>query len=282
MKHHPSSFLVLALLGCITGGCARLPSPTAADPGAPASKTLTRSIKLARRTLEFQPTRDDLTVGGVVFSVSQLANVPRDGVRINGTAPKNPQIYLKQVGKNRFELPALNIQFSNKAMGGPLYLALKVWFNEVSSQGDPFLYQNLPDRYALLTYCTDETEDPGKVNSRWGANRAATLQAFNARLATPLTIQLNQQPLRSGAGYPMVNDAVSPFSDADLRALKELAAGQGENHPFAITAVSLDHANVHASVNDATRFYGSRIYRAVKVGGAWRVEDVEYTPNGFW
>jgi hypothetical protein len=41
----------------------------------------------------------------------------------------------------------------------------------------------------------------------------------------------------------MVNDAASPFSDADLRALKELAGGQGENHPFAITAVSLNTAS---------------------------------------
>jgi hypothetical protein len=80
----------------------------------------------------------------------------------------------------------------------------------------------------------------------------------------------------------MINDAASPLGDTDLRASRELGGGQGKNHPFAIAAVSLDHANVHASVNDATRFYGSCIYRAVKAEGARRVEDVEYTPNGFW
>ncbi len=281
MKHTSFAFLLLGLFGFVTSGCTSLSSSTASDARAPASKTLVRTIKIPKRILVFQPTRDDFTVRSVVFSVSQLANVPRDGVWINGVAPTRVQIHLRQVGTNRFGLPTLKIQYSREAMGGPLYLALKIWFNDISNQGDPFFYQNLPDRYALLTYCTDETEDPSKVNVRWGANRAATVREFNARLAKPLTIRLKQAPMRPDVNYPIVNDAYLQLAPADISALKELVGGRGEKYLFAITALSSDRANVHTSVTDATEFYGSRVYQVVKAGGKWQIEDVEYTPNRF-
>jgi hypothetical protein len=281
MKHASFSFLLLGLVAFVTTGCTRLSSSPASDARVPASSNLVRTIKLPKRTLVFQPSRDDFTVRSVIFTVSQLANVPRDGVWINGVAPKRMQIHLRQVGTNRFQLPALKIQYSREAMGGPLYLALKVWFNDISNQGDPFFYQNLPDRYALLTYCTDETEDPAKVNVRWGANRAATVREFNERLAKPLTIRLKEGPMRPDVNYPVVNDAFFQLAPADISALKELVGGQGEKYLFAITVLSSDHASVHTSVTDATEFYGSRIYHLVKAGGKWRIEEVEYTPNSF-
>ncbi len=288
MKHHPLSFLVLGLLTFMAAGRAQQPSPPAANAGTPAPTNLTDVIDLPQQTLVFAPTREDFTVGTVVFTVIQLdaAHPERGAVhpaaaRINDVAPKGTTLYLKRAGKNQFELPALKIQYSREDSGGPIYLALKVWFDGISNQDDPFYYQNHPDRYALLTYCTNESEDPAKVNVRWGANRATTLNQFKEKLAQPLAINLNQEPLREGAGYPMVNDAFTQLGPSDLRALRQLMQDRDETHLLAINSISPDHANVHASVRDFTQFYGKRIYQAVKTDGAWHIESVETVNNSF-
>lgn len=77
-----------------------------------------------------------------------------DAIRVNGATPKSAVLYLKQLGKNQFELPAAKIEYSSEALGGPLYLSVKAWFNELTNQEDSPCYENVPDRYALLSYCT--------------------------------------------------------------------------------------------------------------------------------
>ena len=67
-------------------------------------------------------------------------------------------LYLKQVAKNQFEVPALRIEFApdqpkTETIG---LLAVKVWFNEVTNQADSDLYENRDDRYALLSWFTPE------------------------------------------------------------------------------------------------------------------------------
>lgn len=277
---YTSAFVVsvLSFFAICRGQQAVLP---AAEGGTAPANNLTEVLELSQQTLVFEPTREDFTVGMAVFSVMQLPSVNLEGVRINGAVPTGSYLYLKQVGKNRFELPALKIEYSKDAAGGPLYLALKVWFEGISNQGDPFYYEKLPDRYALLTYCTNEADDPAKVNARWGANRAVTLREFKEKLAMPVAVKLNREPLRAGGGYPMVNDAYGQLGPADMTALQELVRGRDEKHIYAITAIDSDRANVHTSVNDATQYFGTRIYKAVKVGAAWQIESVENMKNGF-
>ena len=89
-----------------------------------------------------------------------------EAIRVNGTQPTSATLYLKQTGNNQFELPALKIEFSSEELGGPLYMNLKVWFNELTNQYDSFVYEQLPDRYAIVSYCTNEDDDPSKVNAR--------------------------------------------------------------------------------------------------------------------
>jgi hypothetical protein len=189
---------------------------------------------------------------------------------------------LKQVGKNQFELPALKIEFSSKELDGPLYMSLKIWFNELTNQGDSFYYENLPDRYALLSYCTKQDDDPSKVNARLGANRAATVKEFKERLATPFVIKLNQRPLREDLGYPMVNNQARQLSEADLQQLQKLIRARGERHLIAISALDSDHAQVVTSVEDATRFHGTRNYKVMRVDGGWRIDSVETIKDSFW
>jgi hypothetical protein len=281
MKHHCLSIFVLGLLMFFATGWGQQASMPGAEAGSSVARRRTEVIELPERTLVFEPTREDFTVGMAVFSVMQLPSYHLEGIRINGVVPKGSYLYLKQVGKNRFELPALEIEYSKEAVGGPLYLGLKVWFDGISNQGDPFYYQNLPDRYALLTYCTNEAEDPATVNARWGANRATTLRDFKEKLANPLAIKLKQVPLRADGGYPMVNDAYNQLGPTDLKAVQELVRNRDEKYVLAIDAVSADRMNVHTRVNDATQFFGTRIYKAVKVGGVWRIESVESVKNGF-
>jgi hypothetical protein len=279
------------MLALLSTSSAQQPLSSTPKVGAVARENLSGLLELPRQILSVQPTRDDISVRSVVFSVSGsdgLFHGETDGIRINGVVPKSSQLNLKQVGKNQFELPALKIEYSSQVFGGPLYLTLKVWFNEVSTE-DVFFYQDRQDRYALLTYCTDEAEDPAMVNARWGANRAKTWKEFKEKLAAPLVLNLKPQPLRENMGYPMVNNFLGnpgmfDFrrpTEADLKAVKELMRERGEGHLFAITARDFDHASVFASVKDGTEFYGRRIYQIARIDGTWRIVSVETVENSF-
>lgn len=81
-------------------------------------------LELPGQKLVFKPSRDDVTVGCAILSMfhSNLSTpLKLDALRVNGVQPKTSEIYLKEVGKNQFELPALKIEFSSKELGGPLY-----------------------------------------------------------------------------------------------------------------------------------------------------------------
>jgi hypothetical protein len=284
MKRHHVSILVLGILALFATGCAHQSLYQASGASTLARKHLMEVIELPRRTLIFKPTRDDITVGCVIFSLYQLNldAVHLEAIRINGVKPEAPVLYLKQVGKNQFELPALKIEFSSEELGGPLYMSLKAWFNELTNQGDSFYYENPPDRYALLSYCTKEDDDPSKVNARLGANRAATVKEFKERLTRPFVIKLNQRPLREDLGYPMVNNQAGQLSEADLKELQKLVRDRGEQYLIAISALDSDHAQVATSVEDATRFHGTRNYKVVRIDGTWRIESVNSIKDSFW
>jgi hypothetical protein len=289
MKRYHVSVLVLGLLALFSTSNAEQPLAPATEASALPRKNLLGLIELPRQTLNFKPTRDDFTIGSVVLQVIQLEYPPSGSVRpaspgsvrINGVVPKNHILYLKQVGKNQFELPELKLEYSNESATGPVYLTIKAWFNEASNQGDVPFYENHADRYALLTYCTNEADDPTVLNARWGANRAVTLQEFRAKLAAPIVIKLNQKPLPTGPAYPMLNDYLKQLSEVDLRNLHQLARDRGEQYVLTINARDADHANVFASVNDGTQFYGHRIYHAARVDGKWQVESVDFGENSF-
>lgn len=284
MKHYHMAVLVLGIVALVATGCGRPSLRQAPDPGTAAPKYLTEAIEIPRQTLVFEPTRDDITVGCVIFSLhhSNLGKaIDLEAIRVNGIKPEVSVLYLKQAGRNQFELPALKIEFSSEGLGGPLYITVKAWFNEVTNMSDSRYYQNAPDRYALLSYCTNEDEDPSKVNARMGANRVATTKEFKERLARPFVVRLNQLPLRVNDGYPMIYNHTR-LSEADLKELQELVRGRGDEHLIAISAGDSDHAQVTASVEDATRFYGERDYKVVRKEGAWQIESVKSTKNFSW
>ena len=177
MKHDHMAVLVLGMVALVATGCGHPSLRQASDASIAAPKHLTEAIEIPRQTLVFEPTRDDITVGCVIFSLyhSNLGEaIDLEAIRVNGVKPEVSVLYLKQAGRNQFELPALKIEFSSEELGGPLYMTVKAWFNEVTNISDSRYYQNAPDRYALLSYCTNEDEDPSKVNARMGANRVAT------------------------------------------------------------------------------------------------------------
>ena len=279
------SGIVFGLLTLTAAGLAP-PSPhhaPVADTGAPAPEPLREVIELPRQTLIFKPTRDDITVGCVIFSLSHSnqGDAPfLEAIRVNGVQPEAPVLHLKQVGKNQFELPALKIEFSSKQLGGPLYMTLKVWFNELTNQYDSIYYGNVPDRYALLSYCTKEDEDPSQLNARLGANRVATVEEFTSRLSQPFVIKLNQRPLREEWGrYPMLPPG-NPLTVAELEAVGKTVRDRGERFVIAISVADADHATV--TVGDGSFFRSARVYNVVRRDLTWRVENVKNLNASSW
>ena len=154
----------VAILVAFAGGafgCAAETKGTETQPSVQ-PKPAGRVIELGRQTLNFTPTRDDLTVRCVVLAV--LSSHP---VRINRVEaePWN-YLYLKQVGKNQFELPALRIEFAPDGPETIGCLSVKILFNEVTAQADSDLYEHRDDRYALLSWCTNAPESIGPCTRR--------------------------------------------------------------------------------------------------------------------
>jgi hypothetical protein len=280
MKRRRVAVFVICFSALIVAGCAHQPLRPESD-----DSVSWKVVRLPRQTLTFKPTRDDITVGCIIFSMYQSdlgKALNLDAVRVNGVRPKSTRLYLRQVGKNQFELPALKIEFYSKESGGPLYLALKAWFNELTNQEDSPYYEsdNLPDRYALLSYCTDEDDDPSKVNARLGANRAKTLREFKERLAKPFVIRLNQRPLRAGLGHwPIINVRSGELDEADLKTIEQLMRDRGERYVIAISANNQNRAL--ASVGGHDLFEIARQYELERVDGAWRIMKVETLAEGW-
>jgi hypothetical protein len=277
MNHSILLVQAFGAIALLATACSHQSLGQAPDAETPARQQLTEVVELPRQTLTFQPTRDDITVGCAIVSLDQSnlgKALPLESIRVNGGQPKSARIYLKRVGKNQFELPALKIEFSSRELGGPLYLNIKVGFNELTNQHDSPFYEHVPDRYALLSYCTKEDDDPSKVNARLGANRVASLKEFRERLGKPFVIQLNQRPLRGEWGrWPMINNAGRELSDADLKAIGQLVRDRGERYLINISANGRDHAVV--GVGDHDLFEGHRLYKLARTDGAWRIESVE-------
>jgi hypothetical protein len=148
-------------------------------------------VAIESRTLVFEPTRDDLTVGTVWFNIyaSQPSQVTIDGV---ASAEQWHHLELREVAKNRFALPALRIE----SRATLLCLSIKVWFKEVGNQHDGLFYERLDDRYALVAFAT-RADGPEweRARPRFAQNRVATLDEFLAALERPFALRLNRRPL---------------------------------------------------------------------------------------
>jgi hypothetical protein len=190
MKHRQMTVLVLGTV--VLAAALTQKSLAQTEAGAPTTKASV--IEFQRQTLVFAPTRDDMTVSQVVFSV--FASHP-GMVRVNGAKSNSTFMYidLKRVAKNQFELPPLKIEFSTNEPGGLLCVSIKVWFSEVSNQYDSMFYQNLDDRYALVAWCTGPTES-SEARSRFKQNRVATVKEFKETLSKPFVIKLKPTSLR--------------------------------------------------------------------------------------
>jgi hypothetical protein len=277
------AILLLPLLlacGCV-GPCGLAFDPFA-KPSAPATQPgvgtepAGRVIKLGRQTLTFAPTRGDLTVRCAVLAV--LSSHP---VRINGVEarPWN-YLYLKQVGKNQFELPALRIEFVPDGPERIGCLSVKIWFNEVTNQADSDLYENRDDRYALLSWFTNPPElmkDPSYMRS--AQNRVQTPSEFSERLSQPFPLRMKQTPLQAEWGYPATTGGGRVLSEAELKAVKQLMRDRGEQYLISIVGRDATHANVEAGIGDMTRYQGTRRYQLALKQGVWEVESVVDEPN---
>ncbi len=84
-----------------------------------------------------------------------------------------------------------------QVISGPLCMSVKVWFNEVTNQYDSPFYENVPDRYALVSYCT---KDIPEARARHRQNRVATLEEFKGRLNQSFVLKLKEDrvPWRPG------------------------------------------------------------------------------------
>jgi hypothetical protein len=285
----PQAACVATLLALAGGafGCGAKAKPTATQGGVatqPSGRAAEGVIELGPQTLTFTPTRDDLTIRCVTLAV--LSSHP---VRINGVqAQPFNYLYLMQVGKNQFELPALRIEFvpaaSPDAPERIGLLALKVWFNEVTNQADSDLYENRDDRYALVSWCSNPPELLKDTSYRRNAqNRVQTPSAFRERLAQPFELRMKRTPLSPGWGYPATTGGGGgsgrrELSQADLNAVKQIMRDRGERYLVSIVASDATHANVEASIGDMTRYQGTRHYQ-LALKGVWQVESMVEEPN---
>jgi hypothetical protein len=234
-------------------------------------------IELGPQTLNFTPTRDDLTVGCAVLPV-----VSSHPVRVNGVEAKQwNYIYLKQVGKNQFELPALRIEFAPNGPETIGCLSVKIWFNEVTNYTDSALYEHRDDRYALVSWCTNPPElmKDTTYRARFGENRVQTLGEFKERLAKPFPLRMKQTPLRADWGYPMTKGSGRELSEAELKQVKQLMRDRGEQYLISIGGRDATHAEVEVSIGDMTRYQGTRRYKLALKQGVWQVESVVEEPN---
>jgi hypothetical protein len=234
-------------------------------------------IELGRQTLNFAPTRDDLTVGCAVLPV-----VSSHRVRVNGVEVEQwNYIYLKQVGRNQFELPALRIEFAPDGSETIGCLSVKVWFNEVTNYTDSDLYEHRDDRYALVSWCTNPPElmKDTSYKARFGENRVQTLSEFKERLAKPFPLRMKQTPLKVDGGYPMTKGSGRELSEAELKEVKQIMRDRGEQYLISIGGRDATHAEVEASIGDMTRYLGTRRYKLALVQGVWQVESVVDEPN---
>jgi hypothetical protein len=147
---------------------------------------------LNARPLQFQPTRGDVTVGTAILSVYCAC----DDAQVNG-GDFDMEWYTTEphaVSVNMFEMDRHEIVVS-RTNDRLLCLSMKVFFNEISFQYDALYYENVEDRYSLLSYCTGDRVVPWNVDTRFGMNRVETFEEFDAALSQPFTILLNDRPL---------------------------------------------------------------------------------------
>jgi hypothetical protein len=279
---------ILIAVGLAAAGCGHQSNDRAsAGSAAPAtSHAATRPadvIELPRQILTVKTTRDDITVGAVVFifyaDTLDSGRNSLDSVRVNGATPRRQRILLKQVGKDQFELPATKFEFSPTYPGQIFCIAIKAWFNQLTNQEDGGYYKNLPDRYALLSYCAHRAE-PAHENARFTANRVDSLNEFKQALARPFVIRLNDRPLRADSGHwPMINSGRT-LSDADLKAIEQLVRDRGERYLIGISSEGRDSALV--GVGDQNVWESVRRYRLARRDGTWRIENVETDREYGW
>jgi hypothetical protein len=223
MKPHHIVDLSLGIVALVAAGCVDQSSHPISPAVASASdqKRLPKVIDFPRRTLIFKPTRDDMTVGKVIFNL--YCSNP-DEVRVNGVKPDptwrqvhlTPAgdvvvdergiardrlggawmfIALRPISTNQFELAPLKIEFSDGEQSGYLCMSIKLWFNEVGNDHDGQYYEHQADRFDLLSYRTTQVEPPNEVNWQFRENRVATVDEFKEIVSRPFVIRLNQRPL---------------------------------------------------------------------------------------
>jgi hypothetical protein len=164
----------------------------AATHGFAADESAPRSVSFERQVLEFAPTRPDLTVGIVWFTVLtpdkdwivKLDKAEKDNFDDRGDTK---YLELKQVGKNRFELPALTIDPAGEKSGA-VCMSVKIWFNEIPNER-LFFFVKLEDRYSQLSYCT---RDVPEARHHFSQNRVATLDEFRECLKKPFVLNLTE------------------------------------------------------------------------------------------
>jgi hypothetical protein len=157
---------------------------------ASAAESPPQPIAFERQAIEFSPTRPDLTVGIAWFTVLtpgkdwtvNVKNLDKEDFDDRGD---QKYLELKQVGKNRFELPALTIEPASEKSGA-VCMSVKIWFNEIPNER-LFFFVKLEDRYAQLSYCT---RDVPEAEHHFSQNRVATLEEFRERLKKPIVLNL--------------------------------------------------------------------------------------------
>lgn len=177
-----------------SGGC--YDSRQTPSPGT-VTRVSTSIIKFPTKTLRFETSRDDINVGRVTFSVfsSSPETLLVDGYKPkpHQIATKPPQTYIykfaSRVSHDLFELPPTTIEFDE---GDHVCMSVKASFDHVTNQYDSLYYQNIDDRYALVSYCTTNRSEG---NARFSQNRVRTLEEFTAVMSRRFFIRLNQRSL---------------------------------------------------------------------------------------
>jgi len=228
------------------------------------------SIELPQKTLTLKPTRNDITIGAVLFRM-----YPDDvaGIRVNAAKPRSNIVRLKQVGPDTFEFPAMKIEFDTTT-GGPIFcMSLKAYFNEATNMYDGRYYANLDDRYALFSWCSaDPVNTPAE--SRFKQNRLYTVGQFRQKLSEPIVIRLNDEPLKEEFGrYPMVYGGPRNMTEADWKPIQQAVEARGEKF---VTAISINGpGRAVVNVGDGSFLNNARVYTLMRKGGAWEIETVK-------
>jgi hypothetical protein len=265
---------MLLVLTLFLGTCAHPPARETVNTSKPAPHTL----DLPREIVTLQPSRDDLTVGAAILLL--YTSHPQN-ISIETAQPMHGDInfiYLKQIGKNQFELPAITLDLPQNDPKAFLCLSLKLYFNEITNMYDSDIYEKRDDRYSMISYVQGTPEPVPVGRFSFTQNKVPSLADFESFLSKPIPVRLKSIPLKPEWGrYPILGPPPLRATPAEVDEIQKLATDRSEKFIIAIFFQGATRAQMITGQN--SYFRSEHSYMVDKKDNRWQITSVQETQH---